>query len=38
VVTENVRTISDVRQRLEGAPDIFEVRGEVYMSRPILPA
>lgn len=33
-VTPNVRTISDVPQRLRGAPpDIFEVRGEVYMAK-----
>jgi DNA ligase (NAD+) len=33
VVTENVRTIADIPHRLDGAPDIFEVRGEVYMSK-----
>jgi DNA ligase (NAD+) len=33
VVTENVRTIADVPQRIEGAPDLFEIRGEVYMSK-----
>jgi DNA ligase (NAD+) len=32
-VTANVRTIGDVPQRIEGAPDILEVRGEVYMSK-----
>jgi DNA ligase (NAD+) len=33
-VTENVRTIADVPQQLGGrAPDLFEVRGEVYMSK-----
>ena len=33
-VTANVRTIADVPQRLSGdAPAIFEVRGEVYMSK-----
>ncbi|MDP8994992.1 MAG: NAD-dependent DNA ligase LigA [Pseudomonadota bacterium] len=33
-VTDNVRTIADVPTRLEGdAPEIFEVRGEVYMSK-----
>jgi DNA ligase (NAD+) len=34
VVTDNVRTIADIPQRLIGeAPDVFEVRGEVYMSK-----
>lgn len=32
-VTPNVRTISDIPQRLSGAPDVLEVRGEVYMSK-----
>ena len=32
-VTPNVRTISDIPQMIEGAPDILEVRGEVYMSK-----
>ncbi|RUS60665.1 NAD-dependent DNA ligase LigA [Pseudorhodobacter sp. E13] len=31
-VTENARRIADIPQRLEGAPDVLEVRGEVYMS------
>ncbi|MFD1509781.1 NAD-dependent DNA ligase LigA [Lacimonas salitolerans] len=31
-VTENAHTIADIPQRLSGAPDILEVRGEVYMS------
>ena len=31
-VTANVRTIRDIPQELTGAPDILEVRGEVYMS------
>ena len=31
-VTANARTIADIPQRLVGAPDILEVRGEVYMS------
>ncbi|MBT8457785.1 MAG: NAD-dependent DNA ligase LigA [Alphaproteobacteria bacterium] len=31
-VTENARTIGDIPARLTGAPDILEVRGEVYMS------
>lgn len=32
-VTANVRTMDDVPKSLDGAPDIFEVRGEVYMER-----
>jgi DNA ligase (NAD+) len=31
-VTANARTISDIPQVLQGAPDILEVRGEVYMT------
>nr|WP_252734680.1 NAD-dependent DNA ligase LigA [Octadecabacter sp. B2R22] len=31
-VTANARTISTIPQTLTGAPDILEVRGEVYMS------
>ena len=31
-VTANAKTISDIPKRLSGAPDILEVRGEVYMS------
>jgi DNA ligase (NAD+) len=30
-VTANARTITDIPQMLSGAPDILEVRGEVYM-------
>ena len=31
-VTANLRTVSDIPERLpKGAPDVFEVRGEVYM-------
>src|SRR5689334_16368017 len=32
-VTANVRTISDIPQNIPGAPDVLEVRGEVYMSK-----
>ncbi|WP_411976441.1 NAD-dependent DNA ligase LigA [Sulfitobacter faviae] len=31
-VTENARTIQDIPQELKNAPDLLEVRGEVYMS------
>ncbi|WP_245510672.1 NAD-dependent DNA ligase LigA [Antarcticimicrobium sediminis] len=30
-VTANARTIRDIPQRLTGAPEVLEVRGEVYM-------
>jgi DNA ligase (NAD+) len=34
VVTANVATIPDIPRRLNGAaPDVFEIRGEVYMSK-----
>jgi DNA ligase (NAD+) len=33
-VTHNLRTISAIPQRIEGAPPVLEVRGEVYMSLP----
>ena len=34
VVTDNARTIADIPRRLAGkAPDVFEIRGEVYMSK-----
>ncbi|MES2288352.1 MAG: NAD-dependent DNA ligase LigA [Pseudomonadota bacterium] len=32
-VTPNVRTIGDIPQRIDGAPAVFEVRGEVYMAK-----
>ncbi|MZR13297.1 NAD-dependent DNA ligase LigA [Maritimibacter sp. DP07] len=31
-VTANARTIEDIPQEIEDAPDVLEVRGEVYMS------
>lgn len=31
-VTDNARTIADIPRRLDGAPEVLEVRGEVYMS------
>lgn len=31
-VTANARTIKDVPQQITGAPEVLEVRGEVYMS------
>jgi DNA ligase (NAD+) len=32
-VTANARMIRDIPQHIEGAPDLLEVRGEVYMSK-----
>jgi len=32
-VTANVRTIADIPQLIDRAPDVLEVRGEVYMSK-----
>src|SRR5438270_3063093 len=32
-VTANVRTISDIPQHIQRAPNVLEVRGEVYMSK-----
>ena len=32
VVTRNAETLSDIPVTLDGAPDVLEVRGEVYMS------
>ena len=31
-VTSNAKTIADIPHQVDGAPDVFEVRGEVYMS------
>ena len=31
-VTANAKTISDVPERIKNAPDVLEIRGEVYMS------
>ncbi len=31
-VTANARTVSDIPQQVENAPEVLEVRGEVYMS------
>ena len=31
-VTANALTVDDIPQRIDGAPDVLEVRGEVYMS------
>jgi len=32
-VTANVHTIADIPQRIDGAPSVLEIRGEVYMSK-----
>jgi DNA ligase (NAD+) len=32
-VTPNVRTVRDIPHRIEGAPPVCEVRGEVYMAK-----
>ena len=31
-VTRNVRTIGEIPERLDGAPELLEIRGEVYMA------
>lgn len=33
-VTANARTIADIPEHISGAPEVLEVRGEVYMSHP----
>ncbi|MFV0626332.1 MAG: NAD-dependent DNA ligase LigA [Alphaproteobacteria bacterium] len=32
-ITENLKTIRDLPQKIESAPDVLEIRGEVYMSK-----
>jgi DNA ligase (NAD+) len=32
-VTENLKTLSDIPKTIKGAPEILEIRGEVYMTR-----
>ncbi len=32
-ITDNVRTIADIPHEIDGAPDVLEVRGEIYMRR-----
>jgi DNA ligase (NAD+) len=32
-VTQNLRTIGDIPHAIKGAPDVLEVRGEVYMEK-----
>ncbi|MGB3721598.1 MAG: NAD-dependent DNA ligase LigA [Pacificimonas sp.] len=32
-ITANLRTVDDIPERLKSAPDVLEVRGEVYMTR-----
>jgi len=33
-VTRNVKTITEIPHEISGAPDVLEVRGEIYMTRP----
>jgi DNA ligase, NAD-dependent len=33
-VTANLRTMKDIPETIAGAPELFEVRGEVYMTKP----
>jgi DNA ligase (NAD+) len=32
-VTENLKTLADIPKTIKGAPEILEIRGEVYMTR-----
>ena len=32
-ITQNIRTISDIPEKIENAPDVIEVRGEIYMTK-----
>ena len=32
-ITKNAKTLNDIPQNIKGAPDVLEVRGEVYMTK-----
>jgi DNA ligase (NAD+) len=32
-ITENLRTLNDIPEAVTGAPDVLEIRGEVYMTK-----
>jgi len=32
-ITENIKTIPDVPMKIQGAPDVLEIRGEIYISK-----